>query len=134
MFSVNSPFAPLPTSILSPSQTGGASANAVSQITAATNPFGQMRRQQPGQGTGRNVFDLMAQSGASRAAKQAAPIRQEMSDSQANAEWALQRSNANESFANGLLSRLFENQQTTYRNPMQTLGQLGGILNLSDLF
>lgn len=96
---LQSPFTSLSDSLFAPSTTARNSGAAVNQFAAASDPYASLRS---GSQTGlaRNLFDALSGGGAMAGAQAAAPIRQRLNDQQANADWNLQKQQANGAFAN----------------------------------
>jgi len=112
MFQANSPFEQLKKALFSGESTGRATSKSLSDIQAASDAYGIGSHMPTNRGVSRNIFEMTSGAGVADAARRAAPISQGMQDSQANAEWGLQRSNANEGFANNMLGNLVQNYQT----------------------
>ena len=108
-YNIQSPFAQLGMNMFSPSMTAQASAGQLSDIAGKFNPYMIGKAQLGNSGTTRNVFGVASNQGMGDALRHAAPVQQQMGDEQANAQWQLQRANANEGFTNNMLSRLYRN-------------------------
>lgn len=123
-----SPYASLAASLFGPTATARAGGAAANQIGAAVDPaFRTPHLRQRGVET--SLFDLASPAGAASAARQAAPIAQSIDDATANANWNLQRSAANEGFANaayGLLGRQLGQNQRFGNAGLSLLGSLFG--------
>lgn len=121
-----SPFTQLSDSLFGQGATARSSGRAVNQIAASADPYFRMRSvQQPG--VSRSIFDATSHLGEAAAARQAAPIEQELQDSNANAGWNLQKSNANEQFANQMWNMLAQKQLNNQRNGLSLSGLMGSL-------
>jgi hypothetical protein len=107
---INSPFAGLARQLYTDGQTGAASSATLSDIAAQSNPLMIQKQQALNRGVGRNLFATVAGQGSAAAARAVAPIAQSLSDRLDNVQYGMQQQQANEGFANNLMSRLFMNQ------------------------
>ena len=127
---LQSPYTSLSDALFSPSATGRSSGSTVNQISSASDPYAKLRAA-GGHGLARNLFDAVAGSGAAAGAQAAAPIQQQMQDSQANAGWNLQKAQASGAFANdafGLLGQQNLNNQQFGRSLLSSMpGLMGGL-------
>lgn len=107
---INSPYAGLARHLYGDDQTGAASSASLADISAQSNPLMIQKQQALNRGASRNLFATVAGQGSSAAARAVAPVAQSISDRLDNAQYGLQQQQANEGFANNLMSRLFMNQ------------------------
>lgn len=106
-FNAQSPYSKLSDSLFGQQAMARGRAGASSQAAGAADVNRLMRPQ--GGGTTRNLFDATNGLGAAAANRSVAPLAQRISDSQTNAEWLLNKQNANEQFGNAMFGRLANN-------------------------
>ena len=147
---VNSPFTPLSDVFYTPTNTASAGNQAANDIVARSNPYLINKAMGLNRGVSRGMWPSFQQQGTAMAARAAAPVRASMSDELNNAQYALQRQQANEGFGTQMLSNIFRNTnlnndptpgllQQQYGMSMapvagQLFGQLGGGNPLQQLF
>lgn len=147
---VNSPFTSLSDVFYTPTNTASAGNQAANDIVARSNPYLINKAMGLNRGVSRGMWPSFQQQGTAMAARAAAPVRASMSDELNNAQYALQRQQANEGFGTQMLSNIFRNTnlnndptpgllQQQYGMNMapvagQLFGQLGGGNPLQQLF
>lgn len=146
----NSPFNMLAGHFFSPTLTQGAGNQQVSDLVQKTNPYLINKSQPLNRGRSRGLWPSFQQQGTAQAAMRAAPLQQQMGDQLANAQFDLQRAQANEGFQQQNLSnslramnlnndpgpQLAQFQYNQAMMPMagQFMQQMGGVNPLANLF
>jgi len=109
MLETNSPFTSLASHLYSPTLTQSAGNQQVSDLVARTNPYLVNKAQPLNRGRSRGMWPSFQQQGTAQAAMRAAPLQQQMGDQLANAQFDLQKSQANEGFNQQMLSNTLRN-------------------------
>lgn len=147
---IQSPFTSLSDVFYNQTDTANSSNQAVSDLIARTNPYAINKSMPLNRGMSRTLGPSMQQQGTAMATRAAAPIRQGIGDQLANAQWGLQKANANEAFGAQQLSNLYRAHnlnndptpgfvQQRYAQQMMPIAgnamqQFGGINPLASLF
>jgi hypothetical protein len=104
---VNSPFTSLADVFYNPTNTSSAGSQGAASVIANSNPYLINKQHGLNRGTSRGMWPSFQQQGTAMAARSAAPVRAAMSDDLNNAQYALQKQQANEGFGQQMLSNIF---------------------------
>lgn len=101
----NSPFQSLGQLMFTPGQTAQASAQNVNELGRSFNPMTGLKAQSSTSGIGRSLKAALAGQGGYDAQRRMAPIAQQFTDAQSNADYSRQLQGANAGYGLGMLGR-----------------------------